>query len=178
MRAKNEIDNELIQIKKHLKEITDNTIKSRDLIHQNERNEKTNSDLFALLKYMIDENRKTTLLLKGIAEGLNKIEVELNAPISEPAAVEGPVETKTIKETPLSEADTKIIEAVQLSPNSMACAEDIRNKMNYRGKNAASARLNKLYKGGLLERYQLGKKVYYKYDAGKATNILIVSPPQ
>jgi len=60
----------------------------------------------------------------------------------------------------------------------MACAEDIKREMNYRGRNAASARLNRLHKQGLLDRYQLGHKVYYKYDAGKTTNTLIVSPPQ
>ena len=60
----------------------------------------------------------------------------------------------------------------------IACSEDIQKRMNYKGRNAASARLNKLYKQGLLERYQLGHKVYYKYNAGKATNPLIISPPQ
>jgi hypothetical protein len=60
----------------------------------------------------------------------------------------------------------------------MACAEDIKKHMSYKGKNAASARLNRLFKEGLLDRYQLGHKVYYKYDAGKTTKTLIVSPPQ
>ena len=50
--------------------------------------------------------------------------------------------------------------------------------MSYKGRNAASARLNKLYRIGLLERFQLGHKVYYKFDAGKMASTLIVSPPQ
>jgi len=60
----------------------------------------------------------------------------------------------------------------------MACADDVKAGMNYRGRNAASARLNKLYKMGLIDRLQLGHKVFYKFDAGKTTKILIVSPPQ
>ena len=47
------------------------------------------------------------------------------------------------------------------------------------GSRVADALLEgKLREKGLLERFQLGHKVYYIYDAGKATNILIISPPQ
>lgn len=68
------------------------------------------------------------------------------------------------------------MQIIQIS--GMSCADDIKKQMSYRGRNAASARLNRLYKIGLLERYQLGHKVYYKYDAGKTADTLIVSPPQ
>ena len=60
----------------------------------------------------------------------------------------------------------------------MVCADEVKTLMGYKGRNAACTRLNKLYKDGLLDRYQLGHKVYYKYDAGKTTNTLIISPPQ
>ena len=77
---------------------------------------------------------------------------------------------------PISELDAKILQHIQIK--GMSCADDIKKQMNYRGRNAASARLNRMYKQGLLERHQLGHKVYYKYDAGKAAKTLIVSPPQ
>ena len=181
MASKHEIEKELGTIKKYLKAVSANSNKSKELILQNEKSNETNSNLFALLKYMIEENKKTTMLLKGIAESISRIDAEINSPAIEDEATAAPHAVdagKGAKELPLSESDTKIIQAIQLSPHSMACAEDIRVKLGYKGKNAASARLNKLYKAGLLDRYQLGKKVYYKYDAGKATNILIVSPPQ
>lgn len=83
-------------------------------------------------------------------------------------------------EIPLAEADAKIISYIQI--REMVCADDVKSLMNYRGRNAASARLNNLYRlygGILLKRFQIGHKVYYKYAAGKSTkNILIVSPPQ
>ena len=60
----------------------------------------------------------------------------------------------------------------------MLCADDIKEKLHYKGRNAACTRLNRLHKAGLLERHQLGHKVYYKYDAGKATKLLILSPPK
>lgn len=180
MRSKSEIERELKTIKKYLKAVSANSNASKDLMLQNEKSSETNSNLFALLKYMIDENKKTTMLLKGIAESIGKLEEAISSPIEEES---GENEISTIpqtnaKEVPLSESDTKIIQAIQLSPHSMACAEDIKVKLGYKGKNGASARLNRLYKMGLLERYQLGKRVYYKYDAGKATNTLIISPPQ
>ena len=67
-------------------------------------------------------------------------------------------------------------ETIMIQVKGMACAEDIKNAMSYKGLNAASARLNNLFKRGILQRYQLGHKVYYKYDAGKTTNTLIISP--
>jgi predicted transcriptional regulator of viral defense system len=79
---------------------------------------------------------------------------------------------------PLSDIDAKIINFVQVQHNGMVCADEVREFMGYKGNNAACARLNKLYKDGLLDRFQLGHKVYYKFDAGKTTNTLIISPPQ
>ena len=59
----------------------------------------------------------------------------------------------------LSDIDEKIIEFVK--KNGKACAEDLQRAFNYRGKNAASARLNKLHSQGLLEKKQAGRRVYY-----------------
>lgn len=42
------------------------------------------------------------------------------------------------------------------------CAEDVRKKFGYKGKNAASARLNSLHRKGLLKKTLVNKKVYYK----------------
>ncbi|MEW6722036.1 MAG: BlaI/MecI/CopY family transcriptional regulator, partial [Candidatus Micrarchaeota archaeon] len=42
-----------------------------------------------------------------------------------------------------------------------ATAEEVRAKFNYRGKNAASARLNRLCDIGLLQKQQAGKRVYF-----------------
>jgi len=40
-------------------------------------------------------------------------------------------------------------------------ADEVREKFNYRGTNAACTRLNKLYAEGLLEKKQVGRRVYY-----------------
>lgn len=48
-----------------------------------------------------------------------------------------------------------------VSENEKVCAEDIQEKFGYKGKNAASARLSKLYTVGKLEKIQSGRRVYY-----------------
>ena len=42
-----------------------------------------------------------------------------------------------------------------------ASAEEVRKKFGYRGKNAASARLNRMFGMGLLQKRQVGRAVLY-----------------
>jgi predicted HTH transcriptional regulator len=82
--------------------------------------------------------------LEGIEKRLDGIERELG---------------KEVSDDILGDIDGKIIEFVK--KNGKACAEDLQRAFNYRGKNAASARLNKLHSQGLLEKKQAGRRVYY-----------------
>jgi len=66
---------------------------------------------------------------------------------------------KEVSDDILGDVDEKIIEFVK--KNGKACAEDLQRAFNYRGKNAASARLNRLHSQGLLEKKQAGRRVYY-----------------
>ncbi|MDE1869453.1 MAG: hypothetical protein KGH71_00510 [Candidatus Micrarchaeota archaeon] len=127
-----------------------------------------------MLKYMIDERERTNKMLKGITERLKKLEVEISSiEETDEKGLDFPVGNR---EVPLSNLDSRILELAQAK--GMVCADDVQKEMNYRGRNAACARLNRLYRAGLLDRFQLGHKVYFKYDAGKTTNTLIISPPQ
>ncbi len=125
-----------------------------------------------LIKYMIEERERTNSLLTSITGKIGKLEKEIERLYDEPAYKEG----QYSMEVPLSSLDAKILDFVQT--HGMICADDLMKAMNYKGRNAACARMNKLYREGLLERYQLGHKVFYKFDAGKTTNTLIISPPQ
>jgi hypothetical protein len=130
-----------------------------------------------VIKYLVDERERTNRILGSITEKIRDLEGAIaNMNASEQSRTEEALASS--KEIPLSDVEAKIVEFVQTSNKGMVCADDVRKFMNYRGKNAACARLNKLYKMGVLERHQLGHKVYYKYDAGNATKTLIVSPPQ
>ncbi|MGB9732451.1 MAG: hypothetical protein ACP5P2_00070 [Candidatus Micrarchaeia archaeon] len=153
---KKEIEEELERLKKEVSKLSSG--------------EKYPEDAGELIKYMIAERERTNRILASITEKIKELTERLNEIEEVPASEE------KLKEIPLSETDARIIEFVQTK--GMACADDVKNFMNYKGRNAACARLNKLYMMGLLVRYQLGHKVYYKFDAGKATNTLIVSPPQ
>lgn len=182
MRTKREIEKELVSLRKQLNEISEAKASEKTAMEGQGRNSdsETSSQLFSLLKYMIDENKKTTLVLRQMLDKINNLEQELDDPVEEEVIEEraGDTADKSPKQLAISSIDARIMQFIQLSENSMACAEDIRKGMGYRGKNAACARLNKLYKMGLIDRFQLGHRVYYKYDAGKVTNLLIVSPPQ
>ncbi len=172
VRSKKEIEGELQRLKQQVQEMSTISSDLKTAAEEKVKADATSSNLLALVKYMIDENKKTTMVLSGIAGSLSRLESDLAGDYDEQYAQQAqPRET-----LPLSSLDTKILQTVQLLD--MACAEDVQKRMSYKGKNAASARLNRLYHQGLLERYQLGHKVYYRYDAGKATDTLIVSPPQ
>ncbi|MDE1868381.1 MAG: hypothetical protein KGH60_00210 [Candidatus Micrarchaeota archaeon] len=175
MRTKKELETELQKLKAQVATISGKATKERELLLEKAKAEDTSSGLFALAKYMIDENKRTTMILKGITDTLSRLEQDIgyNYQQDEVQEQQAQMERQIL---PVSDLDAKIIQFIQIK--GMACADDIRQHMSYRGRNAASARLNRLFKQGVLERYQLGHKVYYKYDAGKATNILIVSPPQ
>jgi hypothetical protein len=177
MQSRNEIKNELVEIRRQLeaiglKEGMLNTLASKD-------SEDTSRHLLKMLELIIKENMETRHAMNEVKERLTEMEDAFFGSELDDAAPQGVLQQDTMqrKLTPLSTQDVKILQFIQLNRD-MACADDIRGAMNYRGRNAASARLKRLQGLGLLERIQMGHKVYYKYDAGKATNLLIVSPPQ
>ena len=59
----------------------------------------------------------------------------------------------------LGDADKKIINFVKHQKTTDA--EQVQKHLGYKGKNAASARLNSLYNQGLLNKKRIGKKVKY-----------------
>jgi putative NADH-flavin reductase len=176
LKSRKEIRGELQSLKQQVQEMGTINSNLKSMVSEKTKAEATSSNLFALIKYMIDENKRTTMILGGIAGSLSRLESELVSETEPEEQQYAPVTEKPRGTVPLSRLDTQILQQVQLMD--LASAEDIQKRMNYKGRNAASARLNRLYKQGLLERYQLGHKVYYKYDAGKATATLIISPPQ
>ncbi|MDE1824815.1 MAG: hypothetical protein KGH61_02235 [Candidatus Micrarchaeota archaeon] len=138
--------------------------------------EESGTGVAALMKYMLEERERTNRMLRGIGERLKKLEQELNEMDSEEEK-QLDFQAGGSREVPLSSLDAKILELAQ--SKGLICADDVKAQMSYKGRNAACARLNRLYRAGLLDRFQLGHKVYFKYDAGKTTNTaLIISPPQ
>jgi hypothetical protein len=156
-----QLEREIVGLREELKRVTES---SRAELP-------ASADASTLIKYLIEERGRTNSLLVSITGRIKALEEELGA--MELGSREDYVSGS--REVSLSSVDARLINFVQAK--GMACADEVRAFMGYRGNNAACARLNRLHKAGLLDRLQLGHKVYYRYDAGKATNTLIVSPP-
>ncbi len=175
MRSKNEIKNELVAIKKRLDQLQGKEIEAQNMVVGKEKADQTTAYLLQLLKLITDENKKTRMILEQLS---HRIPDAFDADLPE-ETVQGDLEQEpTTKIVPISELDAKILQYMQMQHSGMACADDIRRMMSYKGRNAASARLTKLHKQGIVERFQTGHKVYYMYNPNKTRNTLIVSPPQ
>ena len=94
---------------------------------------------------LLEERENTNRILKNILARLEAMETGMAKP----------KETEPL----LPEIDEEIMGFVK--EHGKATSEDVRNRFNYRGKNAASARLNRLCNIGLLDKKQVGKKVYF-----------------
>ena len=64
------------------------------------------------------------------------------------------------RELMLAPADEQIVNLIRAK--GAVCAEEVRGNFRYKGKNAASARLNRLFELGILEKQQAGRVVYYR----------------
>ncbi len=105
-----------------------------------------------MLYRLAREREQTNLLFKEILKRLDELSEKLSA--GAPAAREAPV-----VERGLSETDAEILRFVRQA--GAVDAEQVRRRFGYKGKNAASARLNNLYNRGLLKKTRAGKKVLY-----------------
>ncbi len=178
MRSKKGVATELKGLREQITNIQDSDRQVRELMDNKVKSDETSSNLLMIVKLIMDENRKTTMILKEISDSLGRLQEERGEAGSyeqDDQSAFDPVEDRLSRVQPVSGLDAKILQVVQLKD--LACADDVQKQLGYKGKNAASARLNKLYQQGLLERHQLGHRVYYKYDA-RAANTLILSPPQ
>lgn len=175
MKSRNQIKSDLVAIKREISKLKSKELEVEQLISDKEAASTVSSNMLTLFKIMLEESKTTRTMLRLLTEKLTRLEDDLSTDVDEQEVSGG--EEPRVREVAVSDLDKKIIQFIQLKE--MACAADVQKHMNYRGKNAASARLNKLYRQGVIDRYQLGHKVFYKYNAGKMTNgMLIVSPPQ
>ena len=159
---KKQMETELQELKKQVIE----------LLQKNNTAPPSNLSVEGWYKFLGEQREKTNMILQSLSERMRMLEesvADMAITPTEGYEVQGeqPVE--------LSPADVKILNFIQTQPQGMACSADVREYMGYRGNNAACARMNRLRLMGLLETHRLGHRVYY---AGKATNRLIVSPPQ
>jgi len=98
-----------------------------------------------LLYKLLEERENTNRILKNILSKLEKLE--------------GKGVQETRPEILLSDIDEEILTFVK--GQQKTTSEEVRKRFNYKGKNAASARLNRLFELGLVNKKQVGKKVFF-----------------
>ena len=124
----------------------------------------------SMLSRVAEEKTSFNLVLKEINAKLDRL-VELEDRISK---IESKLEkidanagkSRQIQATQqdsgrnfISEVDAEILKFV--SHKGACTADEVQRKFKYKGANGASARLNNLFKGGLLDKRQAGKKVVF-----------------
>ena len=97
----------------------------------------------AMIHRLVEERRYTNALLRDINKKLNQL---LENRAQEP-------------DVGISEIDEEIIKLVEKLGT--VTAEEVQTELKYKGRNAASARLNALEKKNLLKKTRKGKKVVF-----------------
>lgn len=103
--------------------------------------------LATLIAALIEERRRTNALLQEIRDALKGLQ---SSSPSAPAPVE---------DLGLSEPDERIVALIH--ERGAVTAKDVKEALGYKGLNAASARLNALYKRGVLKKVRKGRTVYF-----------------
>ncbi len=99
-----------------------------------------------------DTNEKSEMIIEEMEKFENMMEKKLN---------EIELLIRHLKKDEfLTTMDRQILNFIK--ENGIVCAEDVQRAFKYKGKNAASARLNILYRKNYLEKIIHNKKVYYK----------------
>lgn len=99
---------------------------------------------------LLEERENTNRLLKSILQKLELMEAKLGQGMSVETSHEEPL---------LPPIDAQILDFVKESGK--VSAEEVRSRFNYKGKNAACARLNRLCDMNLLQKRQVGRKVFF-----------------
>ena len=104
-----------------------------------------------LLYKLLEERENTNRIMKTLLKRIEELEKKL--------MLSAPSTQKEETVELLSEADSKIVSFIKAKGK--ATAKDIAKEMHYKGANAASARMNRLYEAGILKKKRIGKKVYF-----------------
>ena len=110
--------------------------------------------LGTLFYKVLEERENTNRLLKE----MNR---KYEALLERLAALEARLDSPGQQAPPaLSPVDEQILDL--LRARGLLSAEEVRKALGYKGKNAASQRLNRLFSLGLVEKIHKGKKVYFR----------------
>jgi predicted HTH transcriptional regulator len=117
--------------------------------------------LAAIMNTAATERENTNRLLKTIIEKLDTKFAEVDSRIMQLEAAQNAPQAMQLhdEEVLLPSVDEEIVKFIKEKRH--VTAEAVRARFGYKGKNAASSRLNRLYEMGLLEKRQVGRAVMY-----------------
>ncbi|MBU0761403.1 MAG: hypothetical protein KKD39_00110 [Candidatus Altiarchaeota archaeon] len=107
----------------------------------------------AMLYQLAQERKNTNLIIQQLNSKIDSLMSKVEE--MESRKSKGPE-----PQSMLSERDMEVMKFVE--EKGKVSAEQLQKKFKYRGKNAASARLSKLFHDGRLEKEYMGRKVFYK----------------
>lgn len=127
---------------------------------------------------LLEERENTNRILKNMMAKIESLESRIssmNSSTQESLNIQtvAPIKTLTPAFNPSAGAEKISAPAINLLPEideqimgfikekKKVTAEEVRERFQYKGKNAASARMNRLCDMGLLKKAQVGKKVYF-----------------
>jgi len=116
--------------------------------------------LAVLLFKLAEEREKTNKLLEQIAGKFDAIMAKVKTTeAGNPRVQENPLAFAKEPALMLPEQDQMIVHLAHA--HGQVTAEDVKAELGYKGKNAASQRLNRLFREGHLRKVQSGRKVLY-----------------
>ncbi|HQT44373.1 MAG TPA: hypothetical protein PLO51_00185 [Candidatus Micrarchaeota archaeon] len=114
----------------------------------------------ALMYRSVRERESANLMLQKILARLDAMEQKISAMEQNHAARQPQTAATEGGAVMIPDVDREIVNFVQEKGH--VCADDVQDKFGYKGRNAASARLNRLCELSLLEKQQVGRKVYFR----------------
>jgi hypothetical protein len=124
-------------------------------IAQSTRNMQDPVAIGVMLYTIAEEKKNTNLVIRELNAKIDSLMNKL-----EKLEQKSPAQTAAPQAPNHSDRDLEVLQFVR--KNGRSSAEDLQRVFDYKGKNAASARLSKLFHEGSLDKEYAGRKVYYK----------------
>ncbi|MFH0860594.1 MAG: hypothetical protein V1921_05290 [Candidatus Altiarchaeota archaeon] len=118
----------------------------------------------AMLYSIAQEKKSSNLVIRDINAKFDQMIQKLEEISEKIGKISDTFSKSDANDVELSERDQEVLDFIKESER--VCADDVQGKFQYRGRNAASARLSKLFKEQKVKKIYVGRKVYYTIKSG------------
>jgi len=113
----------------------------------------------AMLYSIAEEKKSNNLIVRAINAKFDNIAEKLEGIYEKLSELTETGTPQLVGIPAISDRDQEILEFVK--SKGKVCADDVQREFKYRGRNAASARLSRLFKDNILDKVYHGRNVYY-----------------